>query len=81
MSTYKPHSLLNDGVPPGLGDDQSSPADDNNVNKVSCVAGELENLSLFVCLRMEGKKKQSRADSYIQYVQSVREKETLFVTW
>ncbi len=47
---YILHSLLQDGVPPGLTDDQIGPLDDHDTGEESCVAGELYDLSALVCL-------------------------------
>ena len=44
------HSLLQDGVPPGLTDDQIGPLDDHDASEEGCVAGELYDLSALVCL-------------------------------
>ncbi len=47
---YLLHSLLQDGVPPGLTDDQIGPLHDHDTGEESCVAGELYDLSALVCL-------------------------------
>ena len=44
------HSLLQDGVPPGLADDQIGPLDDHDAGEEGRVAGELYDLSAVVCL-------------------------------
>lgn len=44
------HALLEDGVPPGLTDDQISPLHNDNADEEGCVAGELHDLSLLVGL-------------------------------
>ena len=50
LNMYILHSLLQDGVPPGLTDDQIGPLHDHDTGEESCVAGELYNLSALVCL-------------------------------
>ncbi len=45
------HSLLEDRITPGLADNQIGPLHDHNAGEECCVARELYNLSLFVCLR------------------------------
>ena len=60
------HSLLQDGVPPGLADDQIGPLDDHDAGEEGGVAGELYDLSAVVCL-VEGtfeKKKIRWANSF-----------------
>ena len=47
---YSLHSLLKDGIPPGLANDQIGPLDDYNAGKEGCVAGKLNNLSALICL-------------------------------
>ena len=44
------HSLLQDGVSPGLADDQISPLDDHNTGKERRVTGELHDLPALVRL-------------------------------
>ena len=51
---YVLHSLLQDGVPPGLTDDQIGPLDDHDTGEESCVTRELYDLSALVCL-VEGR--------------------------
>lgn len=45
------HSLLEDRIPPGLADNQIGPLHNHNAGEECCVASELHNLSLFICLR------------------------------
>lgn len=49
------HSLLEDRVPPGLADNQVSPLHNHNAGEEGSVAGELHNLSLFICLKLSSK--------------------------
>lgn len=51
MHVYVLHSLLQDGVPPGLTDDQIGPLDDHDTDEESCVACELYDLSALVRLQ------------------------------
>lgn len=44
------HALLEDGVPPGLADDQVSPLDHHYAHEEGCVAGELHHFPLLVGL-------------------------------
>ena len=48
------HALLEDRVTPGLTDDEIGPLDHHDADEERCVAGELHNLSLFVCLEAGG---------------------------
>lgn len=48
---YSLHALLEDGVPPGLTDDQIGPLHDDYANKEGSVAGELHDLSLLISLK------------------------------
>lgn len=57
------HSLLKDGVPPGLADDQIGPLDDHNAGEEGCVAGELNDLSALVSLRY--RRVQEKKDQYL----------------
>lgn len=45
------HALLEDGVPPGLADDQVGPLDDDDAGEEGRVTGELHDLSLLVRLQ------------------------------
>lgn len=47
---YVLHSLLDDGVPPGLADDQIGPLHDHDAGEEGGVAGELHDLPLLVRL-------------------------------
>ncbi len=47
---YIPHSLLYNGIPPGLADDQIGPLHNHNTGEECCVACELYNLSALICL-------------------------------
>lgn len=51
------HALLQDGVPPGLADDEVSPLDDDDAGEEGRVAGVLYNFSALV--RLGGEKKKS----------------------
>lgn len=44
------HALLQDGVPPGLTDDEISPLDDDNTGEEGCVAGVLYDFPALVGL-------------------------------
>lgn len=48
---YSLHPLLEDGIPPGLADDQVSPLHHHDTDKEGRVAGELHDLPLFVGLK------------------------------
>lgn len=59
------HALLEEGVPPGLADDEIGPLDDHDAHKEAGVAGELDDLPLLVglkrlkhtsCLYLRGKR-------------------------
>ena len=48
---YSLHPLLEDGIPPGLADDQVSPLHHHDTDKEGSVAGEFHDLPLFVGLK------------------------------
>ncbi len=50
FDVYILHSLLKDGIPPGLADEQISPLHNHNTGKEGCVACELHNLSALIGL-------------------------------
>ena len=50
MFLYSLHALLEDGVPPGLTDDQVGPLHNDDADEEGRVAGELHNLPLLVSL-------------------------------
>lgn len=51
MPRHSLHALLEDGVPPGLADDQVGPLDDDDADEEGRVAGELHDLPLLVGLQ------------------------------
>lgn len=51
MLHHSLHALLEDGVPPGLADNQVGPLDDNDADEEGSVAGKLHDLPLFVGLQ------------------------------